>query len=142
MTVAGDKSHHHILPLRVYFGVALALLVLTIITVIVAQFHFGEYNLLIAMIIAAFKASLVALFFMHLKYDNRIYMAVFVGSLIFLAVFITLTMFDTLRRDDIYDEVAHPLKNARIYDNMPAADSLHAAPDSLHSTESSAPAGH
>src|SRR3990172_6365956 len=102
-------GHHHILPLRVYFGVAAALLVFTVITVVVAQFQLGEFNLLIAMIIAAIKATLVALFFMHLKYDNRIYAVVFVGSLMFLAVFIIFTMFDTLRRGDIYDEVAHPL---------------------------------
>jgi len=132
--MSSHASNHHILSLKVYFGVATALLVLTIVTVVVAQFQFGEFNLLFAMVIAALKASLVALFFMHLKYDSKIYMVVFIGSLMFLAVFVIFTMFDTLRRGDIYDEVAHPIKNARIYD-QPAAvtDSAHIYSDTRHS---------
>ncbi len=130
-------GHHHILPLRVYFAVAAALLVFTVITVIIAQFQFGEFNLIIAMIIAAIKATLVALFFMHLKYDNRIYAIVFVGSLMFLAVFIIFTMFDTLRRGDIYEEVAHPLQDARIYHQAPAAPA-----DTSHTPAPPAQAGH
>lgn len=140
--MSGGKSHHHILPLRIYFGVASALLVLTVITVAVAQFHFGAYNLLIAMAIAAVKASLVAMFFMHLKYDSKVYAVLFVGSLCFLSVFVIFTMFDTLRRGDIYEEVAHPLKEARIYEQLREADSLRAASDSLHSTEQPAEHGH
>lgn len=137
-----STEHLHILPLRIYFSVAAALLVFTAITVAVAQFQFGEYNLLIAMIIAAIKATLVALFFMHLKYDNKIYATVFVGSLLFLAVFIIFTMFDTLRRDDIYDEVAHPLQNARIYNQSATpGDSVKTPSESAHSTEKPA-AGH
>ncbi len=117
-------------------------MIFTAITVIVAQYQFGEYNLLIAMIIAAIKATLVALFFMHLKYDNKIYAAVFVGSLLFLAVFIIFTMFDTLRRGDIYDEVAHPLQDARIYHQSAApGETAPAATDTSHSTEKPA-AGH
>ncbi len=137
------NEHHHILPLKVYFGVATALLVLTVVTVVAAQFHFGEYNLLIAMIIAAVKASLVALYFMHLKYDNKIYAVVFVGSLVFLAVFIIFTMFDTLRRGDIYEEVAHPLFDAKIYhQSATPGDTTQPAADSGHSVEKSAAADH
>ncbi len=136
------STEHHILPLRIYLSVAAALLVFTAITVIVSQYQFGEYNLLIAMIIAAIKATLVALFFMHLKYDNKIYATVFVGSLLFLAVFIIFTMFDTLRRDDIYDEVAHPIRDAIIYDHSAApADTAQSTPDSSHQAEKPA-AGH
>lgn len=138
-----STEHHHILPLRIYFGVAAALMVFTVITVVAAQFQFGEYNLLIAMIIAAVKATLVALFFMHLKYDNKIYAMVFVGSLLFLAVFIIFTMFDTLRRDDIYDEVAYPLRDANIYhQSATPGDTTNSAADSGHSTEKPAAAGH
>lgn len=137
-----STNHHHILPLKVYLGVATALLVFTVITVVAAQFHFGEYNLLIAMIIAAIKATMVALYFMHLKYDNKIYALVFVGSLLFLAVFVIFTMFDTLRRGDIYEEVAHPIRDAIIYDHSATpADTTHSAPDSTHQAEKSA-AGH
>lgn len=113
-----QESHkEHILPLSVYLTIGSILLVLTAVTVIVAQFHFGPYNLLVAMIIAATKASLVALYFMHLKYDNKLYATVFVLSVIFLAVFVTLTMFDTLRRGDVDPEKSGPIEhNAAMYD--------------------------
>jgi cytochrome c oxidase subunit 4 len=111
-----DTAQHHILPLKIYMSVGMGLLFLTVVTVAAAQMNFGQMNLLIAMGIAVIKATLVAMFFMHLKYDNRIYMLVFVGSLLFLAVFIIFTMFDTLRRGDIYKEVATPVqKDAVIY---------------------------
>jgi cytochrome c oxidase subunit 4 len=48
------------------------LLVLTVITVAIAQFDFGNLNLVVAMVVASVKAALVALFFMHLKYENPI----------------------------------------------------------------------
>ena len=130
------NKHPHVLPLKVYFSVAAALLMLTAATVAIAQFHFGEFNLLIAMAIAAFKASLVALYFMHLRYDNKIYAVVFVGSLMFLTVFITFTMLDTLRRGDIYDEVAHPLQDAKIYHQAPTpGDTTQSTANTGHSTE-------
>jgi cytochrome c oxidase subunit 4 len=112
-----DKSHeHHILPLQTYFNVFIALICLTVVTVLVAQYDFGALNLLVAMIIAGVKATLVALIFMHLKYDNKIYAVIFVGALLFLAVFIIITMFDTLRRGDIYEIKSGPIEpNAVIY---------------------------
>jgi cytochrome c oxidase subunit 4 len=115
-----DKhSHHpHILPLRLYLGVGAALIFLTVVTVVVAQISLGPFNLVVALGIAAFKATLVALFFMHLKYDNRLFAVVFASSLAFLAIFITITMFDTLRRGDIYPEVGKPIKEQSfIYDD-------------------------
>ena len=60
----------HILPFKVYISVLLALLVLTVITVVAAQIDFGNFNMVIAMLIASVKALIVALFFMHLKYEN------------------------------------------------------------------------
>ncbi|MCH8027221.1 MAG: cytochrome C oxidase subunit IV family protein, partial [candidate division Zixibacteria bacterium] len=63
------NSGPHILPLRIYLGVAGALLLLTAFTTMVAREDFGSWNLIVALSIAATKATLVALFFMHLKYD-------------------------------------------------------------------------
>ena len=129
-----DTAQRHILPLNLYLAVVSALLVLTVITVTAAQMDFGQMNLLIAMGIAVVKATLVAMFFMHLKYDNRIYMLVFSGSLLFLGVFIIFTMFDTLRRGDIYEEIAEPYqKEAVIYRKVETGTaSSHAAADSSH----------
>ena len=114
---AKTHSHHHILPLRVYLGVFAGLLVLTAVTVAVSFMHFGAFNLVVAMFIAAIKASLVAMFFMHLKYDNKLYLAVFLIAIAFLAVFIIFTMFDTMERDQIYIEKGGPIhKKAVMYD--------------------------
>ena len=107
---------HHILPIKLYLAVGFALLFLTFITVAVSFFHFGGFNLVVAMLIATIKGSLVALFFMHLKYDNKLYLSIFVISLLFLGVFIVFTMFDTLNRGDIYEEKAKPIQeNVKIY---------------------------
>ena len=125
----------HILPMKLYLGVGAALIVLTSITVTVSFFNFGPYNLVVAMLVAATKASLVALFFMHLKYDSKLYMVIFLTSVVFLAVFIVLTMFDTLRRDDIDEMKAEPIRReAIIYDSVQApkhdtADSTFKVPD-------------
>ena len=108
--------NHHVLPLSVYIKIGISLIVLTGVTVYVSGLNFGPYNLLIAMVIAATKASLVALFFMHLKYDNKLYSIVFIIGVFCLAIFIIITMFDTLRRDDIYEIKSGPInKNAAIY---------------------------
>ena len=116
-----DKQHHpHVLPLTIYMGVGGALFVLTGITVAVAQVDLGgSLNLIVAMVVATIKASLVVLFFMHLLYDNKLYALVFCLGLFMLTVFIVETMFDTLRRDDLYEYRASPLqKEAIIYKDL------------------------
>ena len=114
------RSHTpHILPLRLYFAVGGSLLVLTAITVAVAHFDLGPLNLTVAMLIAAIKASLVALFFMHLKYDNKLYAVIFVTALLFMAIFIIFTLFDTMTRDEISPEEGGPINpKAVIYDQQ------------------------
>jgi cytochrome c oxidase subunit IV len=95
-----DKQQHHVLPLSTYLSVGGALLVLTLITVWVAQYQLGEWNLIVAMAVAATKATLVLLFFMHLKYDNKMYAFTFLIAVVFLAIFIVFTMLDTMTRDE------------------------------------------
>jgi cytochrome c oxidase subunit IV len=137
------KSIHkpHILPLSAYFGVALALLVMTVVTVAAASVDFGEWNLIIAMLIAIFKATLVALIFMHLFWDDKFYSIVFVSSLVFLGFFLTLTMYDTLKREGIYTERGRPIVPAAIiYDSPENSASESGLSDSLE-IESSQVAG-
>lgn len=125
---------HHITPLKVYYAVATALLMFTAITVIVAQFDFGQWNMVVAMAVAGVKATLVALFFMHLYYDNKMYMIVFVSSLLFLAIFIILTMYDTENRGEIYPQQDGPIQaEAIIYRR--AATAAHVATDSAAAEE-------
>ena len=87
----------HIVPLRVLLGVFAALLALTFVTVAATWFDAGGWALLIALGIATVKASLVALYFMHLRYDNPFYAVVFLAALLFLAVFLSLTLLDTFQ---------------------------------------------
>ena len=85
----------HVVPLPVLFAVLGTLLVLTFVTVAVSWFDFGRFNLWIALAIAVFKASLVLLFFMHLKYDKPINAIVIIVSFALVALFIAITLTDT-----------------------------------------------
>lgn len=99
---AAEAEHkHHVVPLRTYVMVWVGLLILTYLTVRVSYYDFGEGNLIIAMVIATMKASLVVLFFMALKYDERFNAVVFLGSLGFLSIFLILTLADTMERGKV-----------------------------------------
>ena len=91
----------HVLPRSVYFAVLGALLFLTLVTVVTAQINLGVFNLPLAMIIAVSKASLVLAVFMHLYWDNKFNLLIFASSLLFLAIFVVLTMLDTEGRSII-----------------------------------------
>ncbi|HWV37953.1 MAG TPA: cytochrome C oxidase subunit IV family protein [Vulgatibacter sp.] len=95
-----NEVNHQPLPLKVYVATFLALLFLTFVTVFIAQFHFGEWNLLVAMAVAVAKASLVVLYFMGLKHDHdRFPAVVFLTGLFFLGIFMGPTIYDYFTRD-------------------------------------------
>lgn len=83
-----------------YVKVWIGLLILTVITVGTSYMDFGTFNILIAMLIATVKASLVVLFFMHLYDDSRLNQVVFASSIFFLIVFVGLTGSDLFFRTD------------------------------------------
>lgn len=125
-----EQHGPHVIPMWVYLGIGATLLVLTGVTVGVAEVDFGHLlgiphlNIVVAMLIATFKALLVAFFFMHLFYDNKIYSLVFVVSLICLGIFLGLTMLDTSRRADLYEIEGQKIhKRASMYDTMKPATS-------------------
>jgi len=120
------ENKHHIIPLRVYIIVFVILLSMTALTVITAQYDFGSFNIILALMIASFKSSLVLLFFMHLYYDNKINLIFILGSVLFLAIFIGITMIDTNQRTTLY-EIRGKLvdEQAPIYDNPITTDSDH-----------------
>jgi cytochrome c oxidase subunit 4 len=91
----GVRGVGHIVPVKVLAATGLALLVLTVITVWVASYDFGNINIWVALSIAALKGSLVALFFMHLRYDRPFNGIIFVVSLAFVALFISFALTDT-----------------------------------------------
>ena len=81
---------------RVLLTVFALLMVLTVLTVSATRIDLGDWNLVIAMVIATAKAALVALYFMHLRYDHPFNALVFVAALLFLTLFISLALLDTL----------------------------------------------
>tara|TARA_B100001013_G_C24519542_1_gene406360 strand:+ start:195 stop:557 length:363 start_codon:yes stop_codon:yes gene_type:complete len=114
---------HHIIPLKTYLIVFATLLLMTGLTIFSAQYDFGFFNIILALLIAGFKSSLVLLFFMHLYYDNKINLALIIGSVLFVAIFIGLTMIDTNRRKDIYDIKGKVVNEQVIYKSHNEKDS-------------------
>src|SRR5262245_37453292 len=88
----------HVVPTKIYYAIFIVLMVCTAITVAVAFVDLGPLNTIVAMTIAVFKATLVVLFFMHVKYSTRLTWAVVVGSVFWLAILLALTMADYLTR--------------------------------------------
>ena len=92
------RSTEHSRPRRAYYAVYAILMVCTYLTWQVAYFDLGSFNTVAALGIAAFKAVLVALFFMHLRDSPRLTSAVVMGSLFWLFILLALTMSDYLTR--------------------------------------------
>jgi len=93
--------HSHVASVPFYVGIFAALVALTILTVRVSYYDFGEANTIVALLIATAKASLVAAFFMHLRHDNLFNTLALLSAFVFLAIFILLTYDDTGRRGQI-----------------------------------------
>ena len=89
-----DHGGHHVTPLWLYHLIFGGLLCLTVITVWIAQFDFGPANTVIAMFVATIKASLVALFFMHLLHDERLNALTFGFGLLFVCLFFLFPLVD------------------------------------------------
>lgn len=84
--------------IRTYVAVWGALILLTGITVLVSYVHLGMMNVVVALLIASVKASLVALFFMHLKHEGRLVWGFALTPIFFLVLIIAGTLTDTLFR--------------------------------------------
>jgi cytochrome c oxidase subunit 4 len=91
-------AHVHVAPLWVYLAVFAALMVFTGITVAVAFVHMGFLNDLVAIAIAIFKATLVVLFFMHVKGSSRMVKLTVVSSFFWLLILFGLTLSDYFTR--------------------------------------------
>jgi len=92
---AAHPAVGHVVPVSVLAGVLAVLLALTFITVAVTWFDLGAWNIWIALGIATIKAGLVALYFMHLRYDKPFNGVVLITSLAFVMLFIGFALLDT-----------------------------------------------
>lgn len=90
--------HSHITSIKTYLVIFGALIFLTFLTVLAYNVRLGEFNLFVAVLIAMVKSSLVGAYFMHLKYEKKFNILFFVGSLIFVGVFLAYTLNDTSYR--------------------------------------------
>ena len=88
----------HITPARTYYTIFALLMFCTYLTWQVAYFDLGPFNTVAALGIAIFKATLVVLFFMHVKYSSRLTWAVVLGGVFWLGILLTLTATDYLTR--------------------------------------------
>jgi cytochrome c oxidase subunit IV len=93
--------HAHISSAPFYAAIFAALLVLTICTVGQSYVDLGRLNIVLVVLIATMKASLVVSFFMHLRYDNKFNALLFISGLLFIGVFFAYTMNDTDRRGEL-----------------------------------------
>ncbi len=92
------QNQHHVVPVSIYIIIFTSLMILTALTVLASTHNFGPGNTIIAVSIAVLKASLVILYFMHVRYsDNIVRIAVFAGFL-WLGVMIVLTLSDYIGR--------------------------------------------
>lgn len=93
-----SKHETHISPYRSHLLVLGVLILLTILTVAITSIHLGPFNTVAAMLIASTKAAIVLLYFMHLRFDNKIYRFMVTLVLVIYAVVIIITFFDYLYR--------------------------------------------
>jgi len=92
------EPRDHVVSVGTYVGVFLALMVLTGITVWAAGRDFGAMNTAVALGIAVIKATLVVLFFMHVKYGSSLVKLCIVAAVVWLGILILVTMSDYASR--------------------------------------------
>lgn len=124
-TATSDHAAHplvgHLVPVSTLVATASALLVLTFITVAVRYIDIGEFNVWVAIAIAVVKATLVATFFMHLKWDRPFNLLVFVGCTVFVVLMMAFCVLDTSQYRATQYTGNPPLAQETLDANAPAA---------------------
>jgi cytochrome c oxidase subunit 4 len=88
----------HVVPIRIYLVVFVVLVLGTAITTAVAYLDLGPLNVVVMLLIAFVKATLVVLFFMHVKFTNRLTQLAAASGFAWLLILIGLTLSDVLTR--------------------------------------------
>ncbi len=88
----------HVVPVRIYLTIFLVLIVLTATTTAVAFVDLGRMSTVIMLAIAVTKATLVVLYFMHVRYSDRLTRLVVSGAFVWLVFLIGITVGDELAR--------------------------------------------
>jgi len=101
-----DSTHHddqigHVVPVKFLVLICALLLFLTAVTVWVSRYDFTEINIaemgiITALFVATVKATIVGLYFMHLRWDRPFIGFIFVGSILFVVLFICIALTDSI----------------------------------------------
>jgi cytochrome c oxidase subunit 4 len=103
--------HAHVSSVTFYVAVFLGLLFLTGMTVGQSYVDLGKANIILVILIATMKASLVVTFFMHLKWDNKFNALIFISTIFFIGVFFAYTLNDTDKRGEL-----DPDQNVKVWE--------------------------
>jgi len=93
-----NHENHHIVPYKTYLIVLLTLIVLTFISIAVTSIELGTLTVTTALLLATIKTSLVLYYFMHLKFDQKIYLIMVLGVIAIFVLVIIITFIDYLYR--------------------------------------------
>jgi cytochrome c oxidase subunit IV len=93
-----DDDTEHIIPYRTLILVLIGLIALTLTSVAVTRIALGGFTVALALLIAAFKSSLVLRIFMHLKFENRFFSLAVIAVILLIAAVIIITLLDYLFR--------------------------------------------
>jgi cytochrome c oxidase subunit 4 len=93
------EAHHHIVPIPVYAAVFAVLLVMTGVTIAVAYIDWGPFNIAAALGIAFFKASLVVLIFMHVRWSSKLVQLAAATGFLWLGIMLFFTLSDVWTRN-------------------------------------------
>ena len=93
-----EQAPHHIVAKKTYYTIFGALMALTLLTVGIAYIDLGPVNTVAAVLIACIKATIVVLYFMHVKFSTRLIKLSVVAGLYWLGILMALTLSDYLTR--------------------------------------------
>jgi cytochrome c oxidase subunit IV len=90
--MSNPENQHHIVPYRTYVVILLALVTFTFLSILVTRYELGPLAVTAALLFASLKCTLVFLYFMHLKFDERIY-GIMVSVVLFLLLIVIVGTF-------------------------------------------------
>jgi cytochrome c oxidase subunit 4 len=106
--VSEHEHTEHIVSPGMYLAIITTLLILTGLTVGAAFVNLGRFNIVVALLIATVKATLVVLIFMHAKYAPERTKLVIIAGIFWLALLLFMTLSDYASRVD-YRGVRYPM---------------------------------
>jgi cytochrome c oxidase subunit IV len=93
-----EEHRQHVIPMSVYVGIWASLIFLTGLTTFASFIELGDWNIVLALVIATVKGTLVVLFFMHLYYSTKLTKVTMIAAIFFLFLLLSLSMTDYLTR--------------------------------------------